>query len=226
MSARASAAWHGINIATWLPHCDLWHKYWLGSTWSLWKSSEFLGFQLQLPVLVEIFQQNLPNFCACPFQVCSILLQFGTTWVPCLHQYRWFMAPWPQNTCHCIYHISLSVGPITLQSFPPFTVGESRCMESMHTTRDAQSCQSWAQDWALGKCKKLWCQKGDVYYLYSLKLTANAPETRPSPKEIKFPAINLQMRTVSFREGIHQFARWFLVRLFPGKSWLEKICGK
>lgn len=55
--------------------------------------------------------------------------------------------PWPQNACHCIYHISLSVGPITLQSFPPFTVGEapmrpSRRMESMHTTRDAQSCQS------------------------------------------------------------------------------------
>ena len=156
MSARASAAWRGINIATWLPQCDLWHKYWLGSPWSLWKSAEFLGFQLQPLVLVEIFQQNLPNFCACPFQVCSILLQFGTTWVPCLHQYLWFMAPWPQNACHCIYHISLSVGPITLQSFPPFTVGEapmrpSRRMESMHTTRDAQSCQSWAQDWSTGQ---------------------------------------------------------------------------
>lgn len=106
---------------------------WLGSIWSLWKSSEFLGIKLQL--LVEVFQQNLPNSCACPFQVCSILLQLGTTWVPSLHQYLCFMAPWPQNACVIAYFISLRVGPTTLQSFPPFTVGEtpkSRLMDIAH----------------------------------------------------------------------------------------------
>ena len=37
--------------------------------------------------------------------------------------------------------------------------------------------------------------------VHSLKLTANAPENRPSQKETSIPTIHFQVRTVSFREG-------------------------
>lgn len=105
----------------------------------------------------EIFQQNLPNFCACPFQVCSILLQFGTTWVPCLHQYLWFMAPRPQNACQ--FHISYIPKCWThnFAKFPTIYGGRSSYASikvhgvHAHFHRDAQSCQSWAQDWSTGQ---------------------------------------------------------------------------
>ena len=43
--------------------------------------------------------------------------------------------------------------------------------------------------------------------IHSLKLTAKAPENRPSQKENCIPTIHFQVRYVSFREGNFFFSR-------------------
>ena len=54
----------------------------------------------------------------------------------------------------------------------------------------------------------VWCV---FFSLHSLKLTAKAPENRPSQKEIHLPTIDFQGQTVSFREG-NVFSFVFLKR--------------
>lgn len=148
MSARASAAWRGINIATWLPHCDLLTQLLIGFHLESMKILRIPGISATATSPSGDIPAKPAQFLRVPF---SSRLHPAAIWnnlgslsslISLIHG--------PMATKRMSLHISYIPKCWThnFAKFPTIYGGRSSYAS---ITRDAQSCQSWAQDWSTGQ---------------------------------------------------------------------------